>query len=619
MVLDMRSASSNSEIDAFAYCARHQNNFIQSGAMVIMVVNHAETEQVAHIRLSALAKNMEIQSYILTSKTDVRYINEIMVSLLLLLYALLCNRSIYLNGEKLKSSMLQQNPLVFTPKLRRAKPSNGLSISVPGKSIGFFILPGARVTACMDEHDEMALLMEEIESDQELPLSAELAVEIKSRNHQETAVSLKQMEKELQEELETDQKFYFNIQEETHQKLDSILEDLSQNYEKQDPKFHLKIDEEARKKILERAKLIEAQRKLTESEQRLVDLSRLMLTKTSDKTHGFEISQKESSEDLGKDKIFDKSKTDVKTVKDSLPKFTIPEVRNFHNNDSKKNLKGKPKSLHDQFKEILNLHSINSLKHPLHQLPKDEIEEFEIPKLNSIHHDQFPQIDHKKLTLATKNLQEHFKEILSKSKSNHLKRMEPKEKTVDKSGEIELELTSEEVRKVLADRVKVRAAKTNIRFTNDELDEIMKKATHKLKHDHTLIARSGSKHRLRRDINMKLLNEASKHEVSKKDSNESGESSEIPNKKAFSQKKIITNPFYKRGQRKQKKLSDSSNLDTSEMENDFDLYFEDEDKESKKVISNEKKKNSVKPCYEKKLANVKQSNHDFDEVNNINT
>ncbi|XP_044754620.1 uncharacterized protein LOC123313703 [Coccinella septempunctata] len=599
-VLDIRSATSDSELDAFAYCAKHQNNFIQRGAMVIMIVNRAENVHNTHIRLSSLAKDMEIQSYILTSKSDVR--------------------SIYLNGEKLKSSLLQQEPLIFTPKLRRAKPSNGLSISVPPKSIGFFVLPGARVTACMDEEDEMALLMEEIESDQELPLSAELAVEIKTRNLQENAVSLKEMERELQEELEIDEKFYHATKkEETHQKLDDILEDLKENYEQQeDQQAHFRIDEETRKKILERAKLIEAQRKLTESEQRLVDLSRMMHNKSIDKPKHNGVTIRESFEDLETVSKTEKPKVEVVNP----PKFTFPKLNSLHQTDAKKFVLGKPKSLHDQFKEILNFPTINSLKHPLHERTNDQIEEFEVPKLNSIHHDDFPHTDHKKLTLTAKNLHEHLKDILANAKTNQLKKHETKEQNVEKSDEIELELTSAEVKKVLADRVKARAAKTNIRFTNEELAEIMKKATQKLRHDHTLKARSSIRSsRLKRDINMKLLNEASKHKLSRKDSDYSEESSEIaPKKKLLDSpsKSLIVNPFYKKPtQRKKSMISKNANMDSSELDDDFDLYFEDDDKEPKKVHLNEKKRKHYKPCSEKKLANMRTAGNDFEEEDDV--
>ncbi|XP_045474417.1 uncharacterized protein LOC123680519 [Harmonia axyridis] len=592
VVLDMRSASSDTKMEAFAYCAKHQNNFNQRGAMVLMVVNEADVERTAQIRLSAFAKNMEIQSYVLTSKSDVR--------------------SMYLNGEKLKASILEQEQLVFTPKLRRAKLSNGLFITVPAKSIGLFVLPGARVTACMDEEEEMSLLMEEIESDQELPLSAELAVELKSRNFQETNVSLKEMERELQEELETDEKFYLESRkEETHQKLDDILEDLKDNYERQeDPQFHLKIDEDTRKKILERAKLVEAQRKLTESEQRLVNLSRMILAKTHEKSKHVE----KTSEETVDEKPFLKTKLEPSKTLESFPTFKFSKTNNHHPTDAKelhvkKLVLGKPKSLHDQFKDIMKHPTLNSLKHPLHGHTNDQVEEFEVPTLNSLHHDEFPQFDHKKLT---KNLHEHFKDILANSKINQMKKHEIKEKPSD----LELELTSAEVKKILADRVKARAAKTNIRFTNEELTEIMKKATEKLKHDHSLRARVGLKSsRLKRDINMKLLNEASKQRH-RKDSSE--ESSEVePKKKTLhpSLEKIIVNPFYKKKEvhGKPSKTSDSSVMDSTELNDDFDLYFEDDNKAPKKSHTNDHKMKNQKVCSEKKRFKARNRNNDFEE------
>ncbi|XP_064210852.1 uncharacterized protein LOC100141957 [Tribolium castaneum] len=86
----------------------------------------------------------------------------------------------------------------------------------------------------------------------------------------------------------------------------------------------------------------------------------------------------------------------------------------------------------------------------------------------------------------------------------------PKHKDEETKKIFELELTSAEIRKVLADRAKAKAAKKHIIFTSDELEEIMDKATEKILNSKNAAIRIRKKSkreapRDKKDINMRLL------------------------------------------------------------------------------------------------------------------
>ncbi|KAL3267909.1 hypothetical protein HHI36_007047 [Cryptolaemus montrouzieri] len=520
IILDMKSLELETNANAFAYCAKNQNNFIHSGAMVIMIVNEDDREYNCQVRTGTLARSMEVQSYILTAKSD--------------------RRTIYLNGERLKSSMLNEDKIVFTPKLRRAKPLNGISFSVPPNSIAFFVLPGAKISICSEKEEDMTSLLQEIREDQELPFSEEVAVDLESRLSNGNAMGLKEMQKHLEEELAEDEEFYYNGKAPHNHKLNAVLETLKDEYEKQaskpDPKF--KIDDETRKNILERAKVAEAQKKITESEQRLLNLGKLFLEKSNNIPQHVE-EKKDSYEIISP--VIEKTKK-ISEIKDIVKSKTVQDL-----------LANKP-----------------------------NLDKFTLPKVNKINtHEDFFKLNHDKLLDHRKSLHEQFKKNLEKSKSNFLHKLEADK--ADKSEEAELELSSAEIKKVLADRVKSRAAKSHIRFTNDELVELMKKATAKLNHDHILKVRTRAS-RTKRYINMKLLNEASKHQELKKESKLNSESEEsfemIPKKrKSSSPKHIIISPVLNKpkqikkfpfGKERDAESPSSESLDSS------DFYFDDE-------------------------------------------
>lgn len=263
---------------------------------------------------------------------------------------------VLLNGEKLTMGKFQGDKMDVLPKLRRARIMNYLSLTLPPKSIGFFVLPDAQLPICVNKENEMELLMDEIAQDQNIRLSGEVSVELSPRFGLHKAPTLRQLQERMQKEMESDERFFKNA----HKKI------------KKSPAKHEiapKNDmlEQSRNYFIERAKLAEKQRKQLDNEHKRGDLRQL--------------------------------------------------------------LKEKHKETERVFKEPAK--------------------------------------------------------------------------------EFELELTSAEIRKILADRAKAKAAKKNIIFTSEELEEIMNKATEKFlknRNTHIKISRKHKREtRNKKDINMRLL------------------------------------------------------------------------------------------------------------------
>lgn len=120
--------------------------------------------------------------------------------------------------------MLEENEKIsFTPKLRRAHVTKYLSLPLPEKSISFFVLPGARVPVCVNEEYDMKLLMQEIYEDQNVKFGSEENDEnyelsnIQPDENEETdnkpeQVNFNEIFKQIEEELENDEKYYNNYQ-----------------------------------------------------------------------------------------------------------------------------------------------------------------------------------------------------------------------------------------------------------------------------------------------------------------------------------------------------------------------------------------------------------------------
>lgn len=69
-VLEIRENSMglNPQVSLFAHCTRHQNNFIRSGAMTVLMVNNGTLNHTIYLRFGTIMiKNAEVQSYVLTS------------------------------------------------------------------------------------------------------------------------------------------------------------------------------------------------------------------------------------------------------------------------------------------------------------------------------------------------------------------------------------------------------------------------------------------------------------------------------------------------------------------------------------------------------------------------
>lgn len=137
------------------------------------------------------------------------------------------------------------------------------------------------------------------------------------------------------------------------------------------------------------------------------------------------------------------------------------------------------------------------------------------PTLHELHEVMMKELEsderfYKQMKIKKKNVHEadarNF--FIGQAKHKHFNDYKkPKEET---KKVFELELTSAEIRKVLADRAKVKAAKKNIIFTSEELEEIMDKATEKILNSKNAAIRIRKKSkreapRDKKDINMRLL------------------------------------------------------------------------------------------------------------------
>lgn len=119
--------------------------------------------------------------------------------------------------------MLEENEKIsFTPKLRRAHVTKYLSLPLPEKSISFFVLPGARVPVCVNEEYDMKLLMQEIHEDQNVKFESEendenyelanIQADNEETHHKPEQVDFNEIFKQIEEELENDEKYYNNYQ-----------------------------------------------------------------------------------------------------------------------------------------------------------------------------------------------------------------------------------------------------------------------------------------------------------------------------------------------------------------------------------------------------------------------
>lgn len=117
--------------------------------------------------------------------------------------------------------MLEDNDkLVFSAKLRRARVTKFLSLPLPEKSIAFFVLPAARIPVCINEEYNVNLLLQEIDEDQNVKLeNEENDVSYKvpyipsvESSHEHDLHNFNEIFKQIEEELEADEKYYKKFQ-----------------------------------------------------------------------------------------------------------------------------------------------------------------------------------------------------------------------------------------------------------------------------------------------------------------------------------------------------------------------------------------------------------------------
>ncbi|XP_071050785.1 putative leucine-rich repeat-containing protein DDB_G0290503 [Onthophagus taurus] len=176
-----------------AHCTKNQNSFSRRGAITISIINNKTEEHLISLKLPLNVvnlKHIEVQSYILTSDNE----NSTFA---------------YLNNKPLSMDLLRQNQ-VLIPKIRRARLTKSLTLTTPPKSIGFFVLPDARIPICIDDEDETNLIMEEIEEEENSVNQFVPKTQINSRNNDLKSTKLIDLYNQLKNELEIDEKFYGN-------------------------------------------------------------------------------------------------------------------------------------------------------------------------------------------------------------------------------------------------------------------------------------------------------------------------------------------------------------------------------------------------------------------------
>lgn len=139
-----------------------------------------------------------------------------------------------MNAEKLNITTLLNKSLTLEPKFRRAKSQKHLILNLPPKSIGFFVIPDARVPICISNEDETNLLLKEMHEAQSISFTHQNYPEIGSRM-KESAPTLKDLYLTMEKELEDDEKYYCNVAEDGNHTSDSWKSALLQNFQEINP------------------------------------------------------------------------------------------------------------------------------------------------------------------------------------------------------------------------------------------------------------------------------------------------------------------------------------------------------------------------------------------------
>lgn len=174
---------------------------------------------------------------------------------------------------------LLQEKVPFKPKIRRAKTSAHILISLPSNSVGFFVLPGARMQVCIENEKERDLLLEEIENDQSIPLPEELEFMVGSRSAFARNSLLDEITQHLKEEMIADERFYKSevIKSRKHEDMEDESEFTVEE----------KITDKSRKFLIDRAK----QKTFRDFEKRRDVLKKFLLERTKNIKYDTKIDQ----------------------------------------------------------------------------------------------------------------------------------------------------------------------------------------------------------------------------------------------------------------------------------------------------------------------------------------
>ncbi|KAI4461902.1 heparanase [Holotrichia oblita] len=205
------SQVSNGDVSIYCHCFKNQNSFLRRGAITVLAVNQGNQEKTIVLKIPTISyQHTEVQSYILTSDFE-------------------NSTSTYLNGEKLHINMLNNNTIP-KPKIRRARTQKAVSVEVPSTSIAFFIIPDARAPICVNNEDDINLIVQEIHADQNIDFMQEIQPDINVRI-KESSTSLKDLYLMMEKELEDDEEYYISTKGK-HRKSDEWKGILSEKIQK---------------------------------------------------------------------------------------------------------------------------------------------------------------------------------------------------------------------------------------------------------------------------------------------------------------------------------------------------------------------------------------------------
>ncbi|XP_018564316.1 putative protein tag-278 [Anoplophora glabripennis] len=188
-VLEVKPLAHYSGSSVFAHCTKKQDNFKGRGALTVMVVNTNSQSYKAKIKLEHVpwGTYMEVNSYILTSSDS-------------------NSNEVFLNDKKLTPRiLLEKDP--FQPEIRIMKPKTYLSLKVPPMSIGFFVLPRAKVPVCINEEKERNSASQESNTAETSHVSKEPSLKFQSKRPFNKNLSPEGLNRKIRKAFDLDEKF----------------------------------------------------------------------------------------------------------------------------------------------------------------------------------------------------------------------------------------------------------------------------------------------------------------------------------------------------------------------------------------------------------------------------